>query len=312
MLKNKTTLSINPTYLCNFRCDFCYLTPEQLADKQKLDLNRLGDMLDDCIKYGAEVNHVDLYGGEVGLLSEDYLNEIHRMVTERFDATFNVVTNLYKIHPYFLREDVELSVSYDFEARERHEAVLLNMISIPKPIHILMLASPALIKMDVERMISTFNSIRNVESVEIKPYSSNQANQLPVSDEEYEDFVWRWIESSTEKDFEFTNEESLINVVRGDANAFSDDHIYITPNGKFAALEFDENDNEFFEEYNSYVGYIKWSIKEKYKVHGNKFCGSCEYLGKCLTEHYRDVKALDPTCNGYKRLIDRYRDRIHN
>ena len=31
-------LSINPTYYCNFRCDFCYLTPEQLGDRQKIDL----------------------------------------------------------------------------------------------------------------------------------------------------------------------------------------------------------------------------------------------------------------------------------
>ena len=29
---NPITLSVNPTYYCNFRCDFCYLTEEQLRD----------------------------------------------------------------------------------------------------------------------------------------------------------------------------------------------------------------------------------------------------------------------------------------
>ena len=28
------TVSINPTYYCNFRCDFCYLTEEQLSDRK--------------------------------------------------------------------------------------------------------------------------------------------------------------------------------------------------------------------------------------------------------------------------------------
>ena len=30
------TVSINPSYFCNFRCDFCYLTSEQLGDQKDL------------------------------------------------------------------------------------------------------------------------------------------------------------------------------------------------------------------------------------------------------------------------------------
>ena len=29
----KINLSINPSYHCNFRCNWCYLTPKQLAYK---------------------------------------------------------------------------------------------------------------------------------------------------------------------------------------------------------------------------------------------------------------------------------------
>ncbi len=31
------TVSVNPSYFCNFRCDFCYLTEEQLSDQKKIE-----------------------------------------------------------------------------------------------------------------------------------------------------------------------------------------------------------------------------------------------------------------------------------
>ncbi len=41
-------------------------------------------------------------------------------------------------------------------------------------------------------------------------------------------------------------------------------------------------------------------------------CRSCEFYGKCLTEHYRYVKDLNNSCNGYKFLIEWYRERLEN
>ena len=48
--------------------------------------------------------------------------------------------------------------------------------------------------MDVDFMVSTLNMITNVESVEIKPYSTNQANQHNVTHKDFEDFVIKWLE----------------------------------------------------------------------------------------------------------------------
>ncbi len=39
------TVSVNPSYFCNFRCDFCYLTEEQLSDQKKIELEKLDDLL---------------------------------------------------------------------------------------------------------------------------------------------------------------------------------------------------------------------------------------------------------------------------
>ena len=298
-------VSLNPTYLCNYRCDFCYLTKKQLADKSKIELTEFEQMFQ-AICHHKDVSHVDLYGGEIGLLSNEYLEGIHKIITTQSTAQINVITNLSKIHDYFLRDDVTLSVSYDFKCRQDHEKVLANILSLPKDVAILMLASPCLVKQDVNEMVDIFNSCGNVESVEIKPYSSNQANQLEIDYTEYEDFVKKWLE--VDKDFTFMNEEYILESLNGQRNAFSDDHVYITPNGKYGVLEFDENDNEYFMEFTYFGDYLRWADREKDKVNVNGYCKQCEFKGSCLTEHYREVRNLDKSCNGFYHLLSHYKE----
>jgi hypothetical protein len=183
------------------------------------------------------------------------------------------------------------------------------MALLNKPFSILMLCSPKLIKKDVVQMISFFNTLNNLESVEIKPYSKNQSNQLEVSYLDYEEFVKKWITSNNKK-FEFVNEKLLEKVLSNKKNSFSDDHVYITPNGKYGVLEFDLNDNEFFLELDSLDEYYDWCKKEKVRVAKNKYCSNCDYYGKCLSEHLREVKNIDKSCNGFKKLIDWYDERM--
>lgn len=301
-------LSINPLYQCNFRCDFCYLTKKQLSDPLVLPLEKIKELIDELKTSNYSVDHVDLYGGEISLLSNEYLEELDSILYESFDPTINIVTNLYQVHPFFLKDHVSLSVSFDFEARESSEQVLQNIITTNKEISILMLASSRLLKMDVKRMISTFNSIGNVVSVEIKPYSTNQANSFEVSFKDFEDFVKSWIESDIEKNFEFVNEREIELSLKKKRNAFSDDHLYITPNGKFAVLEFDGKEDEYFLELDTISDYKKWERLEHARVQGNEVCGKCEFLGTCLTEHYRNVENLDHSCNGFYHLLNWYRD----
>lgn len=308
-MKNKINLSVNPSFFCNFRCDFCYLTPEQLADKNKISLERLAEMVDE-VRTLYDIEHVDLYGGEVALLPYDYVLGIKAIFHDRGIHGLNIVTNMSALNEIVLDLDFTLSVSYDFEAREKHEHVFRNMALVNRPISVLILASPKVLQMDVEDMIGTLNLLPNVECVEIKPYSDNQANQHRVTHHEYEEFVKRWIDSPSEMNFRFINQDALERVLDGEANSFSDDHVYITPSGRFAVLEFDLNDNEFFLEMDTIADYVKWTEKERARVLKNKFCGSCEYSGKCLSEHLREVKNLDNGCNGYYHLIKWYEGSI--
>ena len=298
-------LSINPTYYCNFRCDFCYLTQKQLSDKKVLSLETLHRRLDDISQHDI-IDKVDLYGGELGILSKRYWDELISLLQMHGIHDINLITNLSMINEITLDKRVYTSVSYDFEAREDHERVYKNMALLDKPFSILMLASPKFLEIDTEYMINSLNLLPNLESVEIKPYSSNQSNTHTVYYTDFEKKVKSFFQY--EKKFNFVNEDLLESVLNKQRNSFSDDHVYITPSGNFAVLEFDLNDNEFFLEYDTYEKYKSWCQKEKQRVGKNKFCSSCEYFGNCLSEHLREVKNLDDSCNGFKHLIDWFKN----
>lgn len=307
MANNQITVSINPTYFCNFACDFCYLTPEQLNDRTRLDLATLRNRLNE-ISEVFDICAVDLYGGEIGLLPKTYVQELKAVLYSCDISEINIITNLSMVNSTILDKDFYISVSYDFAAREQHEHVFNNMLMFPNPFSILMLASPTLIEQDVDEIIHSFNLLKNLQSVEIKPYSSNQANHLDITYAQYEDFIKRWLTSPIQKNFICVNDTTIKQSLFKERNSYSDDHIYLTPTGKLAVLEFDLNENEYFAEVDSIQDYIKWTESEKLRVNKNAFCSQCEYNGSCLSEHLKDVKNLDQSCNGFKHLIDWYKD----
>ncbi len=145
-----------------------------------MDLSVLYARLAEVSKH-EQITHVDLYGGELGVLPHDYLIELCSVIQKYNSGRINLITNMSNVYPIFLEDFIDLSVSYDFTCREKHELVLRNMISTPKDLHVLMLASPCLITKDVEYMIHVFNSIKNIKTVEVKPYSSSQANAHEIS-----------------------------------------------------------------------------------------------------------------------------------
>lgn len=270
-------------------------------------LERLDAMLAE-ISVFEPIEYIDLYGGEVAILPERYLEELFDVIERYYPGQVSIITNLSRIHPTFLRRRAILSVSYDFDCRQQHEQVFDNMMKYGGDLHVLMLAGRCLIEKDVDEMIRVLNAVANVKTVEIKPYSTNQHNAHGVSFRNYEEFVKKWLVSPIEKRFKFINQQLIENSLAGKANSFSDDHVYITPHGKFAVLEFDANDNEYFEQLDTLLDYYAWTQKERKRVFMNGFCATCPYLGHCLSEHLREVKTLEHSCNGFRHLLDWYKD----
>ncbi len=164
---------------------------------------------------------------------------------------------------------------------------------------------------------------RRFKSVEVKPYSKNQANQFTITDAQFEDYILdlcenyashmsKYDDETRIKDFTFTNEVNILDSLDKLYNAYSDDHLYITPAGELAVLDFDKNNNEYFRKVDNFEDYIKWTEEEKKKIDKSPVCNKCEYKGFCLTEHYRFVENLENGCNGYKYLLDTYKFKYGN
>jgi hypothetical protein len=306
------TVSVNPTYYCNFRCKFCYLTSPQLSDRLTTPLTVIDSRLA-SVSEQVEITHIDLYGGEIALLPSRYLNTLLPML-EQYSSSINIITNFSAMVPVLFRKGVDLTVSYDFDCREKRRLVFNNMMFSSKPLAVLILASRCILKKNVEEMISELNLCSAIKSVEIKPYSTSQANSQDILYTEYEKFVIKWITSGVPKNFEFINEKLIKGSITKSGSyyksAFSDSHVYLTPTGKFATLEFDKQDNEYFLEFDCFEEYLEWTDVEKERVSNNLYCSKCDYLGSCLSEHLRDVKDLTYSCNGFKHLLDWYNERF--
>ena len=183
------------------------------------------------------------------------------------------------------------------------------MLQLERPFSILTLASERVILNNPDYMINALNSLTNLTAVEIKPYSSTIHRSQVVSDLQFEEFMKSFIDSSVEKNWQFINQDKIEECLDGKYNAFSDNHVYITPNGYFAVLDFDIFGNEKFTELHSFDEYKNWSDKEK-DVGVSEICKGCKYFGGCLTEHYKWVE-VDPKlngCNGYYNLLEWYNE----
>jgi sulfatase maturation enzyme AslB (radical SAM superfamily) len=273
-----------------------------LGNKQRVTLTRVFERIDEVLDH-ASVGMVDLYGGEPLLLPPEYINALKAGLHARGIDDLNIITNLSMNNPVVNDVDWYITVSYDFEAREQHDHVFQQMLKMERGFSILILATPTVLAKDPDEIIDTLNLLANLESVEIKPYSPNQANQLPVSYHDFEALVQTLYVRQDRMKFDFVNASQIHESLNGERSAWSDDHVYLTPTGQFGVLEFDEHENEYFLELDSIQAYFDWCVLEKARVRASG-CNGCRFFGGCLSEHLRDVQSTVASCNGFIHLLE--------
>ncbi len=277
-------------------CSFCYLTDEQRRSSILLNLHVLRERIEELIMSGCVIRDVDIYGGEVSILDERYLNDLFDLIKDYTDK-INVVTNLLVKNPALNRKDIGLSVSFDMEVRPQWRKVMGNLLTTYRDVSVLMLATPELVGIGANNIVDVMNILQSVKSVEVKPYSPNQNNWSKDTDGGFVQLVKGLIKRKDKK-FDFVNEKKIQECLNGTYNAFSNDHIYITPSGGFAVLDFDKDDKEFFQEI-ELDEYWQWCKTENRAVCSGEVCRECEFKGHCLTEHYRHH-----TCSGFPELLN--------
>ena len=292
-------ISLAPSFHCNFRCSWCYLSTEQLRDRTLIDL----DLLNSKLQMLEPIEHIDIYGGEPATLPTSYALELLD-VLQKHTNSINVISNFSVVPEWFHRTDITVSASYDWNQRQSHEKVLNNIISFSRPVAVLMLATENLCKENPQTIASVLNSIATIGSVEIKPYSINQHNQHNMDWTVFEDWIKIWL--SLDLKFDLVNRKLLDRSIKKLYTAYSDNHLYIDPTAQLSVLDFDLNDREYFRPIKNLTEYKQWTVQEHTMVKNNKFCSQCNWQGHCATEHYRNVKSIDRSCNGFKNLLDWY------
>ena len=305
MSHRQIVLSINPSYLCNFRCNFCYLSREQLSSKTRLNPSRLFELLSE-VSQSYEITHVDLYGGEVALLPAEYLSELLSVLKIFYKGPLSVITNYSVESSLYNRPEVDLTVSWDYFAREQNQEVYDRMLKIEKPFHVLALAADQMLRMtdqNLDDFISKLNALPKLNSFEIKPFSQNHFHRQSARFDEFENFIKRWLLRASNLKPTFINQVKIMDSLSQKYSSWSDNHLYITPTGNFSVLDFDADGNEAFVEMQDLKNYWQWVELEKRRVSTNPFCSKCEFLGSCLSEHLQDVKSMEHSCNGFQGLL---------
>lgn len=303
----KITISLNPTFLCNFRCDFCYLSKEQLADPKIIDSDVLFSKLAH-ISSRREIAHVDIYGGEISAMPDHKALEIFSIVKMYFSGKLNLITNFSSVPDYYYRDDMEISVSWDYFARARYEEVYKNMQNFKKPLHILMLASDKLLETNsdtIQEIIRKLNDIPMLVSLEIKPYSQSNFNNRKNDFLGYENWLQKWIDFRKEMKFRFINIDRIIESHKKEYSSWSNDHLYLQPDGNLSVLDFTGEGKEYFLNVDSIDEYETWCENENHTFRSDIICGGCKYLGHCLSEHLQKVHDVDSSCSGFYNLLEK-------
>lgn len=307
-------LSLNPTYFCNFRngkcAETCYLTKDQLASSQLLSIDKIKQRVEE-LTVSFELEHIDLYGGEITILPIDYQIELMTFLSS-LDVSVNLVTNLSNPDSPFithLPRNFTLSISWDYQARQAADKIFERMKKLESGFSILSLGSHEYSSFDPEMILKMLMELPKLKSFEIKPYNQNQSNEQSYTHKDFENLIQKYILKYHElrPHYRLVNIDLLDLCLSKSKSSWSDQHLYLTPNNELSVLEFDSQGREYFKKVDSIKDYLTWAQTEKNLYSTDPHCQQCPYLGHCLSEHLKPIDHFETNgCSGLKNLIDWY------
>jgi len=289
------SVSINPTYKCSAGCKFCYLGDQRL-DQTLLPLSKLHDKLSKL----SEIETIDIYGGEISELTDNYIFDLLDCVRGFNPRRINITTNLSRISSAFLEPDVDLYVSWDYVARQDWKNTLSNLQHLHRDFSIITLATRKIAKeLFLKEYVKILNRLEGLTSVEVKPYSPNQYNSIWGSEESFETVV-KYLLCDDSRKFGLANED-LMNMALEGNRPHLHDHVFINPRGLYSTIDFDENGLEYFKTIKDVNGIFSKEVDDIVRMGSNPLCRECKYNQSCLSEHINYN-----TCTGHKDLLEWY------
>lgn len=287
-------LSVNPTYKCNLNCDFCYL--KGLHNSPLMDLDKLNEQL----KYVYDkypIRYIELYGGEITILDEHYLNRLLE-ICEKYTENVEIVTNFVEpnnwLYNIYKTKDYRLGTSWDYTFRDNGDLILSNIDKFyettgKKPCVIL--CSPKLY--DYKEEVLKYLDRESIDAFHITPCMKTIHNNIEYDWKGFEESVKYFIEHPIRPRFE---NETKISKPREIYR-----HIFINPLNEFVDVTYDKDGVESFRKVD--IDNLEIQVPSK--------CLVCKNFNHCQNEHMDYYLEDDYDCIGFYKLIDWYYEGRH-
>ena len=294
-MKQDIFVSIIPTFFCNRRCKYCYQL-DKVNDSTLLALDVCEQRLQSIIQY-YNIDTISLFGGELSLLDEQYLDQLFSICTKCCN-TVNLNTNLtnIKLLDIAKRHNVGCAASYNHD-RADYKYVHNTIKSLPpRKLSIDTVLTSYYIDYDFEKLLDEYEQL-DIVSVMFLPYSGSVANHCyTVTNKQLTNMLIKIYQAYQRKQYSFTIANFEIDYRR----CSIDSNVFILPNSQFSSIQYDDNGHEYFYQYDIIEQLQQLMIKESLQFVD---CLTCQYYNTlCFAEHLK-YHNQDDECCGCKRAI---------
>lgn len=294
-MKQDIFVSIIPTFFCNRRCKYCYQL-NKVNDNTLLDLDVCKRQLQSIAQY-YNIDTISLFGGELSLLNEQYLDQLFDICT-RFGNVVNLNTNLTNVNLLDIakRHNIGCAASYNHD-RADYKYVRKTIKSLqPYQLSIDTVLTSYYVDYDFEKLLDEYEQL-HIVSVMFLPYSGSVTNHCyTVTNKQLTDMLIKIYQAYQRKQYSFT----IANFEIDNRRCSIDSNIFILPNGQFSSIQYDDKGHEYFYQYDSIEQLQQLMIKESLQFVD---CLTCQYYNTlCFAEHLKYHNRGDDCC-GCKRAI---------
>lgn len=287
------TVSIMPTFACKTGCDYCYLG-KQTETFECASLRMIRHRLlqiRNTEKY--KIIGIELYGGNLNLLSESYLEELRDLCYEFSPKVYYTGVPTHKTD---LFDACNISVN-----KERPDYETNLKLAHEKDLSVITVALNDTMDMDVKELLGSYNGLTNY--VTFMPFSESVSNReypQKVNNNSYDEFLKKVVaEYVTNKDkytFKLSNLEIIDDAIEGHYTPLMNNNIFITPAGNFAHVEY-VGTKEYFRDVTLKQWETRCAADEEMYAH---YCAGCtQYKCGCIADHVKSMTG----CNGCRRTV---------
>lgn len=273
-MQRKINLVVQPSFKCNYYCEFCYLG-DLKKKKDLLDIKTLSQRISE-LQSKADISSVQILGGEPSLLDREYFNDMCS-VLKGYHLSF--VTNFSNewLLEYCLMTGSHLTVSLDTERKQFKNTV--SKLKKCKGIKCISLSS---IVFD-ELYISDKNDILDfyedlgfdVFFVQFSGSTNNNLLCTSVDNSDYCEFIKELIEVYKAGHYTF----KLENMYMFDTENANMHSVYINPDGSVATISYTKYGEEGFINFNNIDDLFAYMDSKDYNR--MKQCEGCKLYFKC-------------------------------